>query len=150
MFFVVYYQHTLNRYRRVYYICMLFVSVLHHYLLWHYGKAFGEIFHIWKNFFWFVINYFSLAQLIRSYFAPFKRITEERGNLFRFEDLASFIIINLISRLIGMLIRTVIIMTGLVSLLFLSIGVVLTYIFWVIAPIIIAGCLYYGIILLIK
>lgn len=129
---------------------MLFVSVLHHYLLWHYGKAFGEIFHVWKNFFWFVINFFSLPQLIKSLFAPWKRMTEDRGKTFSFEDLASYIIVNLVSRLIGLLIRTTVIVCGIISLMFLSIGVVLTYIFWVIAPIIIAGCLYYGIVLLLK
>lgn len=127
---------------------MLFISVLHHYLLWHYGKAFAEIFHVWKNLFWFVINFFSLPQLLRSYFAPFKRMTEERGNSFSFEDLAGFIIVNLISRLVGMFLRTSIILFGVASLLLLSLGIVLTYIFWVTAPIIIAGCLYYGIVLL--
>jgi len=76
-------------------------------------------------------------------------MTEERGNSFNFEDLAGFIIINLISRLIGMLMRTVIIVIGVTSLLVLSVGIVLTYIFWVTAPIIIVGCLYYGILLLI-
>lgn len=129
---------------------MLFISVLHHYLLWHYSKAFGEIYHVWKNLFWFVINFFSLPQLIRSYFAPWKRITEERSKSFNFEDLAGFIIINLISRLIGMLLRTMVIAFGIVALLLLSLGIVLTYIFWVTAPIIIAGCLYYGILLLFK
>jgi hypothetical protein len=128
---------------------MLFISVLHHYLLWHYSKAFGEIYHVWKNLFWFVINFFSLPQLIRSYFAPWKRITEERGNSFNFEDLAGYIIINLISRLIGILLRTIVIATGIFSLITLSVGVVLTYIFWATAPIIIVGCLYYGVLLLI-
>jgi hypothetical protein len=129
---------------------MLFISVLHHYLLWHYGRAFAEIYHVWKNLFWFVINFFSLPQLIRSFFAPWKRMTEERGNSFSFEDLAGFIIVNLISRLIGMMLRTMVIVFGIASLLLLSLGIVLTYIFWVTAPIIIAGCLYYGIVLLFK
>lgn len=123
---------------------------MHHYLLWHYGKAFAEIYHVWKNFFWFVINFFSLSQLIKSYFAPWKRMTEERSASFSFEDLAGFIIINLISRLIGMLLRTMVIVFGVASLLLLSLGIVLTYIFWVTAPIIIVGCLYYGILLLLK
>ena len=77
-------------------------------------------------------------------------MTEDRGKTFSFEDLASYIIVNLVSRLIGLLIRTTVIVCGIISLMFLSIGVVLTYIFWVIAPIIIAGCLYYGIVLLLK
>lgn len=127
---------------------MLFVSILHHYLLWHYTKAFHEIFHVWKNFFWFTINFFSLPQLIRSFFAPWKRMTEERGNTFNFEDLASFVIIGLISRIIGVILRATIILSGTFVLLLLCLGLIITYTFWIFAPLCIISSLIYGIILI--
>jgi hypothetical protein len=127
---------------------MLFVSVLHHYLIWHYSRAFAEIFHVFKNFFWFTSNFFSLKQLLRSYFSPWRRITEERGRTFSFEDLASYLIINLISRIIGFILRTVIILTGLAPLIILCLLVVMVYIAWVMAPLLIFACLYFGIKLL--
>ena len=123
---------------------MLFVSILHHYILWHYTQAFAEILHIWKNLFWFTINFFSLSELMRSFFSPWKRITEERGNGFNFEDLAGFIIINLISRIIGMILRTVIILAGVAVLLILIAGIILTYLLWVTAPLLIISSLYFG------
>ena len=127
---------------------MLFVSVLHHYVLWHYGRAFGEILHVYKNFFWFITHFFSLKQLFRSFFAPWKRMTEHRGRTLSLEDLAGFIIINLISRLIGFILRTSIIVAGLTALSLLTLGLLIVYTAWVCAPILIIGCLYYGIVLL--
>ncbi len=79
----------------------MLLTILHHYLIWHYTRAFGEIRHVAKNLLWFVVHFFSLPQLIRSFFAPYRRMTEERGNTFNLEDLASFVIIGLISRIIG-------------------------------------------------
>ncbi len=132
--------------RWVYNNGMLFVSILHHYFLWHYTNAFREILHIWLNFFWFTVNFFSLKQLTSSFFSPWKRITEQRGDKFNFEDFASFIIINLISRLLGILFRSIIIALGLIVLLLLCVGIIATYIFWVVAPLLIVGGLIYGII----
>jgi len=113
----------MTTFKDVYYICihMLFVSILHHYTLWHYTRAFTEILHVWSNLFWFVVNFFSLSQLARSFFSPWKRITESRGKTFSFEDLSGFIIINLISRIIGMMLRTAIILSGVATLLLLLI-----------------------------
>jgi hypothetical protein len=127
---------------------MLFISILHHYILWHYTRAFPEIWHVWKNLFWFNINFFSLPQLLRSYFSPWKRMTEDRGQTFNFEDLAGFVIINLISRIIGMILRTIIITAGVIVLLLLTLGIVLTYVFWLLAPLLIVACMYYGLVLI--
>ncbi len=113
---------------------MLFTSITQDYFRWHYGSAFSELFHLWLNFLWFTVHFFSIPQLTRSLFAPFKRMTESRGNNWSFEDLAGFIIINLLSRLIGAMLRTIIILIGLLAVLVLiSLGV-LTYLFWIFAP----------------
>jgi hypothetical protein len=113
---------------------MFFLSIAQHYLLWHYSRAYLEIFHVWLNFLWFVIHYFSMPQLFRSWFAPWKRITEERGNTWNVEDFAGFILIGLLSRLIGFILRSTVLALGLITLLLtICIGFV-TYIFWLSAP----------------
>lgn len=132
----------------MYTTCMLFLSILHHYILWHYTRAFAEIFHVWVNLFWFAFNFFSIPQLLRSYFSPWKRMTEGRGQTFNFEDIAGFVIINLISRIIGMILRTTIILSGTVALLLLCLGFVVTYAFWVLAPLLLIASLYYGLVLI--
>jgi hypothetical protein len=127
---------------------MLFISILHHYLLWHYGSAFKEILHVWKNLIWFTFHFFSIPQLLRSFFQPWKRMTEGRGRTFNFEDLAGFVIINLISRILGIMIRTSIITLGVITLGLLIIGIILTYIFWLLAPLLLVLNLYYGLVLM--
>lgn len=117
---------------------------MHHYLLWHYTTAFGELWHIFKNFIWFVVHFFSLPELLRTFFSPWKRMTEDRGERFNFEDLASYVIINLFSRLVGMLMRGTIILAGLVTLCVLILGALLVYLFWIFAPACLVASLYYG------
>ena len=75
-------------------------------------------------------------------------MTESRGSNWSFEDLASFIIINLISRLIGALLRTIIITIGLSILMLVVVTGFVTYLFWIIAPVVIFALLASGITLL--
>ncbi len=129
---------------------MLFLSILQHYLTWHYTTGLTELWHIAKNFLWFITNFFSLAQLGKSLLAPFRRITEDRGETFNFEDLASYIIVNLISRLIGLFLRLVIILTGLACLVILSTLTLVTYVIWLSAPVFIIACIAYGLYLIVS
>lgn len=127
----------------------MFLTIVHHYLLWHYTRAFMELFHVWFNFIWFVVHFFSIPQLMRSWFAPWKRMVEGRGEKWNLEDLAGFIIIGLISRIIGFIMRTVVIAIGLVSLFIVVVGGFLVYAFWIAAPIVIISLLGFGITLLV-
>lgn len=122
----------------------MLLTILHHYLIWHYTRAFGEIRHVAKNLLWFVVHFFSLPQLLRSFFAPYRRMTEERGNAFNLEDLASFVIIGLISRIIGMILRTVVILCGLTALTILLALIVATFVFWITAPLAIVTLIIIG------
>jgi len=84
-----------------------------------------------------------------SWLAPWKRMTEGRGEKWNFEDLASYIIIGIISRILGAIMRTVVIFLGLVSLaITIGLGVV-AFVFWAVAPLVIIGFLGFGITLLI-
>jgi hypothetical protein len=127
---------------------MLFLSIVHHYFFWHYSRAFIELFTTWKNFVWFIGHYFSLKQLLFSWFSPWKRTIEGRGEKWNFEDLAGYIIINLVSRIVGAVIRTIIIFLGLVSLLASIILGVCALIFWLFAPLVIISLLGFGLTLL--
>ncbi|MCB9812370.1 hypothetical protein H6778_01800 [Candidatus Nomurabacteria bacterium] len=127
---------------------MLFLSFVHHYLRWHYFRAWSELFHVWLNLLWFTIHFFSIPQLMRTWFSPWKRIVEERGNKWNLEDLAGFIIIGLISRLLGFIMRTVIIMIGLVCLFLVVSSGLLFFVFWFGAPFVIIALLGVGITLL--
>ena len=120
-------------------------AIINHYLLWHYSRAFLEIFHVWLNLMWFVVHFFSIPQLMMSWFSPWKRVTERRKKKWDLEDIAAFIVIGLLSRIIGFILRTIVIAIGLVCLLVTVVGGFLVYAFWVAAPLIIISMLGFGI-----
>lgn len=120
----------------MYNMYMLFLTTLRDYLHWHYGPAFHELFQVWLNFLWFIIHFFSLPQLGRSLFSPWKRITEQKQRGFSFENLASVIIIGLLSRLVGFLIRGSVLLVGLIILALVTISGLAIYLLWFAAPLI--------------
>lgn len=129
----------------MYNICvMLLTTILHHYFLWHYSRAFLEIFHVWINLLWFVVHFFSLPLLLKSLFSPWKRIVEPRGKLLDFEDFAGFVIIGLLSRVVGFFVRFTVIMTGSLVLLLTVVGGIFAYVFWLVAPVVLIGGLLVG------
>ncbi len=72
-------------------------------------------------------------------------MTEERKPGFQLEDIVSFIIINLLSRLIGAFLRAIIIVAGLFVLTIVIIVGALTYVFWLLAPFVIIASFVFGI-----
>jgi hypothetical protein len=110
---------------------------MHDYFMWHYTRAWRELFHVWLNFFWFFFHFFSIPELFSSLLAPWRRITEGRGDKFSLEDLAGFLIINLISRCIGFIVRLTVISIGLLAITTTFIVGIITYVFWLAAPIVI-------------
>lgn len=87
---------------------------------------------------------------MKSWFSPWKRIVEDRGEKWNLEDLAGYILIGLVSRMIGFILRTVVISLGLISLFVVIVAGIVTYLFWLIAPIAIILLLGFGISFLIK
>ena len=128
---------------------MLFTTIARDYLRWHYGSAFHELFHVWLNFLWFIIHFFSIPQLSRSLFLPWKRITEERRG-YSFENIASFVIINLLSRVIGGLVRGTVVLLGLAVLMATIITGLLVCLLWFGAPILVVTLIGFGVSLIIS
>ncbi len=114
------------------------------YFSWHYGRAFKDIFHVWANFFWFLLKFFSITLLLRTLFSPYKRLKEEH-NKAGVEDLIGVIIVNTVMRILGALVRTVIIIAGLLTLLFWVFVLIFLFVFWLIAPFAIFVAFIYGI-----
>lgn len=113
---------------------MLFL-IAQDYFLWHYTRAFREFFHVWMNLIWFTIHFFSLPQLLRTWISPYKRITEERQQGFSFEDWLGTVLVNILSRIVGAILRTTIIIAGTASLLFVIAFGATIYVLWILLPI---------------
>jgi hypothetical protein len=115
---------------------MFFVSVLQHYLLWHYGYALVLYVRIYRNLAWFVMEFFSMSTLLRTLFSPFRRITEPPSRTFDIAAWSSALVINTLSRILGACIRISLLLAGLVSLSLLTAVSLVGYAFWLVAPIV--------------
>lgn len=127
---------------------MFFSNIISNYFRWHYGKAFAELFHLWLNFLWFIIHLFSIREMFLALFAPWRRMTEQKKKGFSFENFAAYIIVNLLSRIIGFIMRGSVLLTGVICLSVTITMGALTFITWVFLPAISIATIVVGIALL--
>lgn len=110
-------------------------TILGNYILWHYSEALADIFRIIGNFTWFFNNMFSIPLLLQSFFSPFKRLEDASNKKsWSFEDWGGRIIINNLMRLVGMLMRTIVIAIGLISIIITIIAGAFIFLVWLILP----------------
>jgi len=122
--------------------------LLFRYARWHYLEATRDIFRGWGNILWFILNYFSVPLLLRTLFSPWRGIQWQKRKGFYPGDILFTLLSNLVSRILGAIVRSFLIMAGLLlEAAFFSLGVFLL-IFWLLLPFLIFIIFIYGIILL--
>lgn len=110
--------------------------IISSWFFWHFIEVPKFILIAWKNFLLFNINYFSIPQLIKTYFSHWRRYKESYGRGFDPKRYVEVFIGNLISRTIGAIIRTFTILIGLIFEIFIFIFGILIFLFWISLPII--------------
>lgn len=110
------------------------LTILHHYLFWHYSRAYLQFFHVWTNLMWFVVRFFSLTELLGSLFSPWKRMVEERKKAWDVEEFFSSLVINILSRIIGAMVRIIVLSLGTIVLTVVFVGGLVVYLVWTVAP----------------
>jgi len=125
------------------------ISLMEHYFAWHYGQAYKDIYGVWTNFIWFCFNFFSISELFASLFQPWKRMGEEYPKVFNFSVIIQTLIVNILMRFVGVMVRLLVISIGLAfaSLIFL-IGLTILLL-WTVMPICIVALIILGISLII-
>jgi hypothetical protein len=71
-----------------------------------------QILKVWKNYLRFFANYFSIPLLLKTLFSPWRKIYWEYPRGFQIGLIFEILIGNLFSRLIGFLMRSVLIIVG--------------------------------------
>lgn len=84
------------------------------YLFWHYGRGLQDVVGLVRNFLMFIVHLFSIKELSRSIFAPWKQIEFDYRNIFSTEAWIA-ISTNAISRVLGAIVRIVLLSLGIVS-----------------------------------
>ena len=106
--------------------------------MWHYSVAYVDMMHIWWNYLWYVNHLFSFPEVVQSWFAPFKRLQERKVNiLVNPSDFFGNMLVNIIMRTVGTVIRTALIAMALSGFMFVALFGALFILFWTILPILI-------------
>jgi hypothetical protein len=95
---------------------------------------------VWKNYVLFALNYFSLPILLKSLFSPWRRYRWNYPRGFDVGEFFSTLVSNVFSRLIGALVRIVLIVAGIAFQIFVIFVGLIIFLLWILVPfIIIAG-----------
>lgn len=111
---------------------------------WYFVELPQKIYRIWLNFLWFFKNYFSLGELLKTFFAPWKGYYFVSG---RGLDIGLFLgnfIFNTFSRLIGMVLRFFVILLGVIVEIFVGIFGILFFSCWLFFPFLLLLFLFKG------
>jgi ATP-dependent Clp protease ATP-binding subunit ClpC len=104
------------------------------YLLWQYTGGIQSVFRIWWNYLRFVLHLFNIGELFLTLISPWKRdVTPKSWRGFELARSLERITWNVFSRTIGMIVRSAIIIFGVVVLLLTLIGGVLAIFLWLAA-----------------
>lgn len=130
---------------------MRFVTAIGYYFIWHYSRALKDLTLIYRNLIIFTFNFFSVPILVASYFAPWRRMGEDypERSVDLFEYFSVFLV-NLIMRLVGIFMRTFVIVLGMVATVLVIVSYPIVFLFWLILPILVVGTFLLGIGLLFK
>jgi len=116
---------------------------------WYFLEVPKKIKKIWENYLWFFGRYFAIPDLAREFLAPWKGLVfhrEKKG--LDFGDIFSAMFGNLISRIIGAMMRLFFLILGLAAELIALAGGVLAYAVWLILIPEIFYCFWRGVILI--
>lgn len=107
------------------------------FFLWHYTEGSKNFFRVWKNYLEFFWYRYSIGRFLKTLFSPWKRDVSrvgERG--FHPVLLLQTLILNIITRIIGSLVRSAVIIAGLIMEILAIILGALLLIIWLLAPLV--------------
>jgi len=119
-------------------------NILFLYLQWHFVDRPRTILKAWGNCLRFNLNYWSVPLLLKTLFSHWRRYRYSYGKGFsprRYFEVFSF---NMLSRSIGFLLRTVLIVIGLIAEIFVFLIGLIVFLFWLVLPFILILGLFYG------
>lgn len=124
-------------------------NIVFKYFQWHFFDAPKEILKAWRNFLLWGLNYFALPELLKTFFSPWRRYSWSYGRGFDLQRYAEVFLSNLISRLIGAVMRSFLIILGLISETFIILAGAVVFLLWLILPVLLIIGLWLGFKLLI-
>lgn len=119
------------------------------YINWHFIQAVKDIIFAWCNFLVFGLEYFSIPTLIRTLFSHWHRYYFPYGDKWNPQRWIEAFTFNSMSRVIGAMLRVVLIFVGILFELLIFVGGVVAILLWIIAPILVVALFFIGLRLLV-
>ncbi len=119
--------------------CIMYVMNLFHnagaYFVWHYSQGIRDLSHLWGSLIAWAWHFFSIPQLLRTLFSPWQRMDYKlRQPGLHPGQFFGDLIISLLMRLFGFLVRIPTILLGLILLVFMCFLFPLAVLIWLLLP----------------
>jgi hypothetical protein len=109
-------------------------NIFAQYLIWHFYDQPRKILKTWKGFLLFNLNYFSLLLLLKTFFSPWRQYKWYYPRGLDIPKYLEVFFSNMISRVLGAILRTVIIFFGIFFEILILILGFLIFVGWFILP----------------
>jgi len=113
-------------------------------VFWQFFEMPGNILKAWRNFLLFNLNYFSIPLLLKTFFSPWRRYKWSYGRGFDIKRYLEAFFSNLISRILGVIIRSFLIFIGLLAEIFIIFAGAIIFLGWLVLPLILILGIYHG------
>jgi len=123
----------------------MMVMLVASFFSWWYGAGWAKVMRSLRPRLRGVMDNFSVKQLLKTLFAPWRRIVTYPGRSLgeRFRALGD----NLVSRIIGFIVRVLVLLAAAVILLTITVLTLIEVIIWPLLPLAVPGCLIAGLVI---
>ena len=110
-------------------------SLSFQYLQWHFFIQSKAILKAWKNFLLFNLRYWSIPLLLRTFFSYWRKYRYSYGRGFDIKIYFEALSLNIISRAMGAIMRTILILIGISTEIFIFFAGIIIFLIWLILPV---------------
>jgi hypothetical protein len=119
-------------------------NIFFQYIFWHFWESPKSVLIGWGNFLKFGLNYFSLPLLLKTLFSPWRRYSWSYGRGFDIKIYLEVFLSNLISRILGAVLRIFLIILGILFEIFIFFSGLIVFLGWLILPLLLIAGFFYG------
>ncbi len=104
------------------------------YGVWHYTRAYVDLWNNWKHFFFATFRFFSIPLLIRTLFSPWRRLNDSYKKGLDPGAFFETFMVNVLMRAVGFVIRVITLVIGVAALFLLIVLGMVCVVIWTILP----------------
>jgi len=119
-------------------------NILIQYFLWYFFDVPKEILKGWKNFLVFNFNYFSIPLLLKTFFSHWRQYKWGYGRGFDFGRYLEAFFSNLISRILGAIMRIFLIFFGILTEIIIGVVGLVLFLSWLLLPVLMIAGVYFA------